>query len=446
MEDEASVGSERASASSSSMLQLAKMIRRGESVVFVTGSGLSAPSGIPTFRGSNGVWAKWVLDWGTRHRFLQDPRAWWNKFWIPAHVVAEPGSTVERQYEPSAGHLAISALAAAHRSCNVRVITQNIDGLHSRAGLPADRLVEVHGRGGLFKCVTRGCRYAQTESIEGCALQLVPLGDEAAQAAPLDGAAEDSEAQAVPHDGRDAGDAGDSVGGGATVIGELPTCPACGAPSLPQTLLFDEDYESHSFFQYRKARRWLGSAKAVVFVGTSFAVGVTEQALQIAEDNSLPTFSFNIVDADPAPHEASLPSERLPAPVMHHIIGGCEVTLPKLAQLAASPLSSRAADWYEGVVPSAVEREVLAGLGVEWTERTSGDSRKMRSRGKKRNRSAAALSHETTWVACDSCGKWRRLPPGVRLDEDEAELKWHCAQNIHDPLRQSCDAEEEPWG
>ena len=89
---------------------------------------------------------------------------------------------------------------------------------------------------------------------------------------------------------------------------------------------------------------------------------------------------------------------------------------------------------------------MLAGLGVEWTERTSGDSRKMRSRGKKRNRSAAALSHETTWVACDTCGKWRRLPPGVRLAEDEAELKWHCAQNTYDPSRQSCEAEEEPWG
>ena len=54
-----------------------------------------------------------------------------------------------------------------------------------------------------------------------------------------------------------------------------------GAPVLPQTLLFDEDYESHSFYEYRKARRWLASAKAVVFVGTSFAVGVTEHALQV---------------------------------------------------------------------------------------------------------------------------------------------------------------------
>ena len=42
------------------------MIRRGDHVVFVTGSGLSAPSGIPTFRGEGGVWARFVLEWGTR--------------------------------------------------------------------------------------------------------------------------------------------------------------------------------------------------------------------------------------------------------------------------------------------------------------------------------------------------------------------------------------------
>lgn len=179
------------------------MIRRGDQVVFVTGSGLSAPSGIPTFRGEGGVWARFVLEWGTRQAFLSDPRAWYNKFWIPAHVVAEPGSTTERRYEPSGGHLAVTKLALgaknvrglpararhwhgtstararhehgmgtaralpahcivplpAHCMCpplQVRVITQNIDGLHERAGLPAECSVEVHGRADLFKCVAPG--------------------------------------------------------------------------------------------------------------------------------------------------------------------------------------------------------------------------------------------------------------------------------------------------
>mmetsp|Transcript_40406 Transcript_40406/g.129861 ORF Transcript_40406/g.129861 Transcript_40406/m.129861 type:complete len:500 (-) Transcript_40406:306-1805(-) len=155
----------------SSLLQLARIIRRGDPVVFVTGSGLSAPSGIPTFRGAEGVWAKWVLEWGTRAAFLADPRGWYDNFWIPAHVVAEPGSTSERTYEPSAGHFAVAEVAAC-RQTNVHVITQNIDGLHQRAGLPSERLVEVHGRAGLLKCVSPGCRYAAAESIGPAQLDL----------------------------------------------------------------------------------------------------------------------------------------------------------------------------------------------------------------------------------------------------------------------------------
>ena len=128
----------------------------------------------------------------------------------------------------------------------------------------------------------------------------------------------------------------------------------------------------------------------------------------------------------------------------HHVIGGCEVTLPKLAALVAAPAASGTAAWYEGHA-GEVESTVLAGLGTEWTERTSGDGRKLRSRGKKRDRAPAAARSETTWVACDACGKWRRLPPGVRLSDEQASLKWRCEQNKWDPSRQSCAAAEEPW-
>lgn len=260
----------------SSLLQLARIIRRGDPVVFVTGSGLSAPSGIPTFRGAEGVWAKWVLEWGTRAAFLADPRGWYDNFWIPAHVVAEPGSTSERTYEPSAGHFAVAEVAAC-RQTNVHVITQNIDGLHQRAGLPSERLVEVHGRAGLLKCVSPGCRYAAAESIGPAQLDLATATaeweadakgpdvtpDPALRARvvvhlrlrPAGGGVRATcavERQAAPCDPKAT----------RTVLGALPTCPACGAPALPQALLFDEEYESHSFYQYRKARRWLECAKA----------------------------------------------------------------------------------------------------------------------------------------------------------------------------------------
>mmetsp|Transcript_10933 Transcript_10933/g.34799 ORF Transcript_10933/g.34799 Transcript_10933/m.34799 type:complete len:488 (+) Transcript_10933:3921-5384(+) len=202
-----------------------------------------------------------------------------------------------------------------------------------------------------------------------------------------------------------------------TVLGALPTCPACGAPALPQALLFDEEYESHSFYQYRKARRWLECAKALVFVGTSFAVGVTEHALLGAAERSLPSFSFNIVpESATQAHEAGgeLGGARQHAPPMHHIVGCCEVTLPKLAALVASPLAAKAADWYEGWIPPHAEAAALEGLGSDWSELltggvAAGGARGRRARGKKRGRERASARNETTWVACDACGKWRRV-------------------------------------
>ena len=53
--------------------------------------------------------------------------------------------------------------------------------------------------------------------------------------------------------------------------------------------------------------------------------------------------------------------------------------------------------------------------------------------------------HETNWVACDACGKWRKLPPGVRLEGEQAAGRWLCKHNVWDRKRQSCKAAEEPW-
>ena len=132
---------------------------------------------------------------------------------------------------------------------------------------------QVHGRCGLYKCVSAGCRYAKTESIAGVTLDLVPTAPAATAPAPADAAASAATAapfSTAPSDATAAGPSSSSAAaaaassveavaavaegaGPATVVGELPRCPACGAPSLPQALLFDEDYESHSFYQQRAA-------------------------------------------------------------------------------------------------------------------------------------------------------------------------------------------------
>ena len=141
--------------------QLASIITdpRKPLVVFVTGAGMSVASGVPAFRGKDGVWDRHVLEWGTRERFLADPATWWAEFWDKTHgpALGKPG------IEPNEGHRALGRIMQRHTSC--KLVTQNIDHLHTLGGSPPDRTIEVHGRFGLLKCVsTAGCRYATTES------------------------------------------------------------------------------------------------------------------------------------------------------------------------------------------------------------------------------------------------------------------------------------------
>ena len=89
---------------------------------------------------------------------------------------------------------------------------------------------------------------------------------------------------------------------------------------------------------------------------------------------------------------------------------------------------------------------LLSGRGTLWTEVTAGGEQGRSSRGrrgKKRNREKEVPLHETTWVACDACGKWRRLPPGTPAPP--ADERWRCEDNEGDAAMASCDAPEEPW-
>lgn len=212
-------------------------------VVFVTGAGVSVASGVPTFRGPDGVWERHVVEWGTREKFLEDPSRWWTEFWDRTHGTAFSGPGVA----PNAGHDALARILRRHSGC--RLVTQNIDCLHDDAGSPRARTVEVHGRSGLYKCVsTPGCPYYSARSAAGLA-----------------------------HD-------------------PLPLCPGCGEPAMPQCLFFDEQYASHAYYRWEEAQDWFEGAAAVVFVGTSFApIGVTEDCLSRAGERGIPIFNLNVM-------------------------------------------------------------------------------------------------------------------------------------------------------
>ena len=113
--------------------------------VAVTGAGVSAESGIPTFRGQGGLWTRYdPVKVSSIDTFLADPAAYWQ--------VSRERGRVALAAKPNPGHIAIAALeAAGHIEA---VITQNTDGLHQAAG--SRLVVELHGSGRTVECLTCG--------------------------------------------------------------------------------------------------------------------------------------------------------------------------------------------------------------------------------------------------------------------------------------------------
>src|SRR6186997_3513557 len=114
------------------------IVGAGERIVVLTGAGISTDSGIPDFRGPNGVWTKnpEAEKMATIQHYLADPdvrrRAWRSRAENPAFHAG-----------PNAGHGAVVELDRQGKLH--AVVTQNVDGLHQKAGLAEELVVEVHG-------------------------------------------------------------------------------------------------------------------------------------------------------------------------------------------------------------------------------------------------------------------------------------------------------------
>jgi NAD-dependent deacetylase len=108
-------------------------VRAARAITVLTGAGVSAASGIPTFRGADGLWKKVRAETlATPEAFEQDPRLVWEWYdWRRGMI---------RDARPNPAH---EVLARWTRERRATVITQNVDGLHERAG--AERLIRLHG-------------------------------------------------------------------------------------------------------------------------------------------------------------------------------------------------------------------------------------------------------------------------------------------------------------
>jgi NAD-dependent deacetylase len=142
-------GTSETSPASPGAVRLAELVRASDSVVALTGAGISVPSGIPDFRSpGTGLWEK-VDPMEVAHIdvFRRDPERFWSFY-------GERFQTLEHR-SPNPAHVALAELECAGR-CKA-VITQNIDRLHAKAG--TRRLIEVHGSIDHSSCPGCGERY-----------------------------------------------------------------------------------------------------------------------------------------------------------------------------------------------------------------------------------------------------------------------------------------------
>ena len=218
------------------MRRAAERLRAARRVVVFTGAGVSKESGIATFREpGEGLWAQYdPMQLATREAFIADPAFVWR--WYRERF----GKL--REAQPTPGHVALAELERHVPS--VIVVTQNIDGLHQRAG--SSDVIELHGSANRFKCLS--------ERHTGFAWDDISGSDEAP-----------------------------------------PRCPKCGDLMRPDVVWFGESLPHEAITRaFEVARR----CDVMLVVGTS---GVVQPAASVPLV-ALQTGSF-LIDVNPVPDE-----------------------------------------------------------------------------------------------------------------------------------------------
>jgi NAD-dependent deacetylase len=228
-------------------------LARAGNVIVLTGAGVSAESGIPTFRGKDGYWTVGTRDYhpqelATHEAFTAMPWDVWAWYLYRRGVC--------RAAQPNAGHTAIVRWDAALGD-RFALVTQNVDGLHRRAGSPPARTFAIHGDIDQMRCSRE------------CTLDRVPIPDE------------------VP-----------ALAKGESVAAEhraLLVCPRCGAMTRPHVLWFDESYDEPRFHLDTVRARSIG-ATLVVVAGTSAQTNLPWQVVGLAARAGATIVDVNVED------------------------------------------------------------------------------------------------------------------------------------------------------
>ncbi len=136
---------------------VAKLIKKSRRIIALTGAGSSTESGIRDFRGPKGLWKEEdPMKWAHISAFMRDPAAYWAR-------AADPNRGINfDNVEPNAGHLALAELERIGKL--TAVITQNVDGLHEKAG--NTDVIELHGTIVRAHCLECGAEYKRADVLE----------------------------------------------------------------------------------------------------------------------------------------------------------------------------------------------------------------------------------------------------------------------------------------
>jgi NAD-dependent protein deacetylase/lipoamidase len=193
----------------------ARFLLEAERPVVFTGAGVSTESGIPDFRSPGGVWDRFDPREMTYKNFVGTETGR-RKYW----EIGRHSYPLMRKAEPNRAHLAITELHRLGRlDC---CITQNVDNLHQRAGLPEEKVIELHGNATRARCLACERPYSRDEIQEW-----------------LDGGV------------------------------EIPTCAECGGIVKPHTILFGEPMPAGAT---EEAERRARASDVFVVVGSSLVV------------------------------------------------------------------------------------------------------------------------------------------------------------------------------
>jgi len=143
------------------MKSLESLLAESRRSVVFTGAGISTESGIPDFRSPNGVWSKFTPVYYQDFVASEEARreAWRRKMIVDRDM---------HEAEPNRGHRAVAELV--RRASASFVITQNIDGLHQKSGVPDERVIELHGNSTYAACLDCGLRHELEPILEAFAV------------------------------------------------------------------------------------------------------------------------------------------------------------------------------------------------------------------------------------------------------------------------------------